>query len=111
MADRLLLPPVTDSREGSQDSARGKCQQTALPRLDDCKVGLVSILSESGFTGLKDEQDWILGRVVKLLRHSGGSRNPRVSECKSFCGIEPFWIPASAGESVLFVKVWVKGMG
>jgi len=68
--DGLHLPPVTNGREWSQDSARGKCQQIALPRLDDCKVGLVSILFESGFTGLEDEQDWtsISGITESLCR-------------------------------------------
>ena len=46
--------------------------------------------------------DWqlapiVLGSVVKLPRHSGESRNPRVSLCKSSWGIEPSWIPAFAG--------------
>ncbi len=42
---------------------------------EDCKVGSLLILSESGFTGLKDAQDWVsyqrnpkIKRIIVRLR-------------------------------------------
>ena len=48
-----------------------------------------------------------LGSVVKLPRHSGFRRNPRVSVCKAFRGIGPLWIPAFAGMTeIKLSRVW-----
>ena len=52
------------------------------------------------------------GRVVKLLATPTTSlfcngRIPRVSECKQFCDMERFWIPAKAGMTeIKLSQVW-----